>query len=242
MELQSLLFLLAISMVVLDSIIPFGESIMTTDDDRSLLDPSCCIAPKPSAAQKNRSAQSAAASSQALLASGCQVWTKACSEEVLGLARRPETAEWIRSLRRRIHANPELAFEEFETSRLIRDELDRMEISYKYPLAKTGIRAWIGTGGPPFVAIRADMDALPIQVPFFISYFRQWMILCFVGLLPFFCISFWLSRLYLLSFTRNFKIVFFFFFSFPFMFFLFFFSTSFPQFGLTEVIRSQNFI
>ncbi|KAB1221075.1 IAA-amino acid hydrolase ILR1-like 6 [Morella rubra] len=163
MELQNLLFLLAVSMVVLDSIIPFGESIMTTDDDRSLLDPSCCIAPKPSAAQKNRSAQSAAASSQALLASGCQVWTKACSEEVLGLARRPETAEWIRSLRRRIHANPELAFEEFETSRLIRDELDRMEISYKYPLAKTGIRAWIGTGGPPFVAIRADMDALPIQ-------------------------------------------------------------------------------
>lgn len=39
-----------------------------------------------------------------------------------------------------------------------------MEVSYRYPLAKTGIRAWIGTGGPPFVAIRADMDALPIQV------------------------------------------------------------------------------
>ncbi|KDP32812.1 hypothetical protein JCGZ_12104 [Jatropha curcas] len=38
-----------------------------------------------------------------------------------------------------------------------------MDIEYKYPLAKTGIRAWIGTGGPPFVAIRADMDALPIQ-------------------------------------------------------------------------------
>lgn len=39
-----------------------------------------------------------------------------------------------------------------------------MEVSYRYPLAKTGIRAWIGTGGPPFVAVRADMDALPIQV------------------------------------------------------------------------------
>ncbi|MCI27943.1 IAA-amino acid hydrolase ILR1-like 6-like, partial [Trifolium medium] len=38
-----------------------------------------------------------------------------------------------------------------------------MEVSYRYPLAKTGIRAWIGTGGPPFVAVRADMDALPIQ-------------------------------------------------------------------------------
>ncbi|KAF7816849.1 IAA-amino acid hydrolase ILR1-like 6 [Senna tora] len=91
------------------------------------------------------------------------VWTKACSEAVLSIARRPEMAEWLRKVRRRIHENPELAFEEIETSRLIREELDLMEVSYRYPLAKTGIRAWIGTGGPPFVAIRADMDALPIQ-------------------------------------------------------------------------------
>lgn len=89
------------------------------------------------------------------------------------MARRPEAVEWLRGVRRRIHANPELAFEEFETSKLIRDELDRMEVEYKYPLAKTGIRAWIGTGGPPFVAIRADMDALPIQVSIFIfSHFK----------------------------------------------------------------------
>ena len=72
-------------------------------------------------------------------------------------------SDWLKRIRRRIHENPELAFEEFETSRLIREELDKMEISYRYPLAKTGIRAWISTGGPPFVAIRADMDALPIQ-------------------------------------------------------------------------------
>ncbi|XP_028774988.1 IAA-amino acid hydrolase ILR1-like 6 [Neltuma alba] len=95
--------------------------------------------------------------------SGCEVWTKACSEGVLSIARQPETVEWLKRLRRRIHENPELAFEEIETSRLIREELDRMEVSYRYPLAQTGIRAWIGTGGPPFVAIRADMDALPIQ-------------------------------------------------------------------------------
>lgn len=79
------------------------------------------------------------------------------------LARRPENVEWIKELRRKIHENPELAFEEVETSKLVRTELDRMEIEYRYPLAKTGIRAWIGTGGPPFVAVRADMDALPIQ-------------------------------------------------------------------------------
>ncbi|KAL2339758.1 hypothetical protein Fmac_007698 [Flemingia macrophylla] len=94
---------------------------------------------------------------------GCQVWSPACSEAVLSVARRPETVEWLRGIRRMIHANPELAFEEIETSGLIREELDLMEVSYRYPLAKTGIRASIGTGGPPFVAIRADMDALPIQ-------------------------------------------------------------------------------
>lgn len=94
----------------------------------------------------------------------CEIWSEACSEAVLSVATLPETVEWLKSVRRKIHENPELAFEEIETSRLIREELDLMEVSYRYPLAKTGIRAWIGTGGPPFVAVRADMDALPIQV------------------------------------------------------------------------------
>jgi len=82
----------------------------------------------------------------------------------LALARRPDTVTWLKSVRRKIHENPELAFEEVKTSELVRYELDKMGIEYRYPLAKTGIRAWIGTGGPPFVAVRADMDALPIQV------------------------------------------------------------------------------
>ncbi|XP_052202553.1 IAA-amino acid hydrolase ILR1-like 6 [Diospyros lotus] len=93
----------------------------------------------------------------------CTVWSRACSEEVLKLAMEPETVRWLKDIRRRIHENPELAFEEFETSRLVRRELDRMEVGYRFPLANTGVRAAIGTGGPPFVAIRADMDALPIQ-------------------------------------------------------------------------------
>ncbi|KAK9270005.1 hypothetical protein L1049_025578 [Liquidambar formosana] len=67
--------------------------------------------------------------------SSCEIWNKDCSEAVLGLARLPETVEWLKRLRRRIHENPELAFEEFETSRLVRDELDRMEVCYRYPMA-----------------------------------------------------------------------------------------------------------
>ncbi|KAG2664136.1 hypothetical protein I3760_16G065800 [Carya illinoinensis] len=143
---------------------PFAEPIPSADEDRSIINPSCCLGPKPSSAvRKNWTCRSVTPASPPITDSGCAVWSEACSEAVLGLASGPETVELVRNIRRKIHANPELAFEEFETSKLIRDELDRMEISYKYPLATTGIRAWIGTGGPPFVAIRADMDALPIQ-------------------------------------------------------------------------------
>ncbi|KAJ8773383.1 hypothetical protein K2173_028560 [Erythroxylum novogranatense] len=117
---------------------------------------------KPLNSHKNRSGTSTNKRSSS--SGGCDsLWSKTCSDAVLALARRPETVRWLKSVRRAIHENPELAFEEFKTSELVRNELDKMDIKYTYPLAKTGIRASIGTGGPPFVAIRADMDALPIQ-------------------------------------------------------------------------------
>ena len=86
------------------------------------------------------------------------------SVDFLDYAREPEFSEWMIGIRRRIHENPELGFEEFETSELIRTELDKMDIPYKFPVAVTGVIGFIGTGKPPFVALRADMDALAMQV------------------------------------------------------------------------------
>lgn len=82
----------------------------------------------------------------------------------LNLARTPEVWEYMVRIRRKLHEYPELGFEEFETSKLIRAELDEMGIPYRHPLAVTGVVGYIGTGKPPFVALRADMDALAMEV------------------------------------------------------------------------------
>ncbi|KAM6585245.1 hypothetical protein CsatB_012247 [Cannabis sativa] len=81
----------------------------------------------------------------------------------LNLAKKHDLFDWMVGIRRKLHENPELGYEEFETSKLIRAELDNLGITYKHPVVVTGIIGFIGTGKPPFVAIRADMDALPMQ-------------------------------------------------------------------------------
>ncbi|XP_048129988.1 IAA-amino acid hydrolase ILR1-like 4 [Rhodamnia argentea] len=85
------------------------------------------------------------------------------SQKLLDFAKSRDFSEWMIGIRRKIHENPELGYEEFETSKLIRSELDKMGIRYKHPLAVTGVVGFIGTGKPPFVALRADMDALLLQ-------------------------------------------------------------------------------
>lgn len=67
--------------------------------------------------------------------------------------------------RRYLHQNPELSFREFKTADFISGKLTEYGIKHKCGIAKTGIVGWIEGHNPKFkmVAIRADMDALPIQ-------------------------------------------------------------------------------
>ena len=67
------------------------------------------------------------------------------------------------AIRRHIHQNPELAFDEWNTSKFIAEKLAEYGIEFNTGIAKTGIVGTIhGTKSEPQVALRADMDALPI--------------------------------------------------------------------------------
>ena len=79
--------------------------------------------------------------------------------------------DWLVEIRRTIHMHPELSFEEVETSRLVSEWLERFGLQVNKGLAKTGVVGVLKGKKPgKTVAIRADMDALPIeeatQVPY----------------------------------------------------------------------------
>ncbi|RPJ01137.1 MAG: amidohydrolase, partial [Candidatus Aminicenantes bacterium] len=70
----------------------------------------------------------------------------------------------IIKIRRFIHMNPELGNREVETARLIAAKLQPLGFEVRTGVAKTGIVAVLRGGqAGPAVAIRADMDALPVQ-------------------------------------------------------------------------------
>ncbi|XP_065857060.1 IAA-amino acid hydrolase ILR1-like 3 [Euphorbia lathyris] len=85
------------------------------------------------------------------------------TRELLESAKDPEFFDWLKKTRRRLHEYPELGFQEYNTSQVIRSELDSLGIEYRWPIAKTGLVGTIGSGIQPWFGLRADMDALPIQ-------------------------------------------------------------------------------
>ena len=75
-----------------------------------------------------------------------------------------EIVSEVVDIRRQIHKNPELSFEEYETASMIHAFLSSWDIEHEI-VAKTGVVALIKGKNPEkkTIALRADIDALPIQ-------------------------------------------------------------------------------
>ena len=72
---------------------------------------------------------------------------------------------YISTCYRHLHAHPELSFQEYETSTFIQKQLTDMQIPFRSNIAGTGILGRIEGRNPQkkIIALRADMDALPVQ-------------------------------------------------------------------------------
>ena len=72
----------------------------------------------------------------------------------------PKLIEW----RRHFHQNPELSNQEIKTGAYIAAHLKSLGIEVQYPVAKTGVVGLLRGAKPgPVIALRADMDALPVE-------------------------------------------------------------------------------
>jgi amidohydrolase len=70
----------------------------------------------------------------------------------------PKVVAW----RRDIHANPELGNREFRTAALVAEHLEALGMEVRTGVAHTGVVGVLRGGDGPVVALRADMDALPV--------------------------------------------------------------------------------
>ncbi|MGC8874880.1 MAG: M20 metallopeptidase family protein, partial [Chloroflexia bacterium] len=78
------------------------------------------------------------------------------------LARAQALEETLRAWRRHFHRYPELAFREEETARFVAESMRGFGLRVRERVGRTGVVGELGEGDP-VVALRADMDALPIQ-------------------------------------------------------------------------------
>jgi amidohydrolase len=78
------------------------------------------------------------------------------------LERAQQIKEDLSHWRREIHMHPELGFHETHTAALVASVLERLDYRVRTGVGRTGVVGERGQGSP-VVAIRADMDALPIQ-------------------------------------------------------------------------------
>lgn len=76
-------------------------------------------------------------------------------------------------LRRAIHRQPELGFDVHRTADLVARTLRDLGVEAQTGVGKTGVVGYLGDGDGPTVAIRADMDALPIQETNQVDYASQ---------------------------------------------------------------------
>jgi amidohydrolase len=90
-------------------------------------------------------------------------------------ARSTEILEEIISIRRHLHAHPELSFQEINTSKYVASKLKEYGIEHSEGWVKTGIVALVKGKNPnkKTIALRSDLDALPILETNQVSYCSQ---------------------------------------------------------------------
>jgi amidohydrolase len=78
------------------------------------------------------------------------------------LSRAQDLSDHLIRLRRHVHSHPELGFRELRTAQFIAGRLGELGITVRTGVGKTGVVGDLGERGPR-IALRADIDALPIQ-------------------------------------------------------------------------------
>ncbi len=78
-------------------------------------------------------------------------------------AKSEQLFDWLVEIRRDLHAHPEIGLQEFRTAKKVAEELRALDLEVQTGIGTTGVVGLLRGGAPGrTIAIRADMDALPI--------------------------------------------------------------------------------